>query len=120
MMAGPTSPGVTSPVYHPAGKPLGGTCKVLSALSLRVIRAVSTPITGICSRTGTDRARCETSAPVAMPAPGGRFAPMVAPATVAVAGDRGAGARPGAEQPATSATNNAATTPTTQRGQRRL
>src|SRR5450631_251946 len=54
MTAGPTSPGVGPPVYQPAGKPLGGTCKDPSARNPRSINLESTPIASICRRTGTD------------------------------------------------------------------
>src|SRR5450756_3142262 len=56
MIAGPSSPGVGAPVYQPAGKPPGGTSIVPSACSPRSISSESTPIAGICTRTGTERA----------------------------------------------------------------
>src|SRR5665811_112570 len=58
MIAVPSSPGVAIPVYQPAGKPRGGTSRVLSFFSPRAIRSESTPIAAICRRTGTDLARC--------------------------------------------------------------
>src|SRR5450830_494078 len=57
MIAGPSSPGVGAPVYQPAGNPLGGTSIVPSAFSPRSISGESTPIAGICRRTGFDFAR---------------------------------------------------------------
>src|SRR5665647_2450617 len=56
MIAGPSSPGVGAPVYQPAGKPSGGTSMVPSACSPSSISSESTPIAGICTRTGTERA----------------------------------------------------------------
>src|ERR1019366_4879772 len=120
MMAGPVSPGVTAPVYHPAGKPLGGTCKVLSAFNPRDISAASTAIAGICTRSGTDRTSCETCVNGAVTPRRGRFVPVLATGAVAVVVDCDDEARLGEPQPVMSATNNAATTPTTQRGQRKL
>src|SRR5450631_20441 len=58
--AGPRSPGVGPPVYHPAGKPPGGTCIDPSARRPRLIRAESTPIAAICRRTGDDLDRAAT------------------------------------------------------------
>src|SRR5665647_1271922 len=57
MIAGPSSPGVGPPVYHPAGKALGGTSIDPSVRRPRCIRAESTPIAPICRRTGEDLAR---------------------------------------------------------------
>src|SRR5674536_42226 len=56
MIAGPSSPGVGAPVYQPAGKPPGGTSIVPSACRPSSISSESTPIAGICTRTGTERA----------------------------------------------------------------
>src|SRR5665648_269888 len=56
MIAGPSSPGVGAPVYQPAGKPSGGTSMVPSACRPSSISSESTPIAGICMRTGTERA----------------------------------------------------------------
>src|SRR5665647_2150577 len=56
MTAGPSSPGVGAPVYQPAGKPSGGTSMVPSAFRPSSISSESTPIAGICTRTGTERA----------------------------------------------------------------
>src|SRR5665811_2407292 len=56
MIAGPSSPGVGAPVYQPAGKPSGGTSMVPSACRPSSISSESTPIAGICTRTGTERA----------------------------------------------------------------
>src|SRR5450830_214205 len=61
MIAGPSSPGVGAPVYQPAGNPLGGTSIVPSAFSPRSISGESTPIAGICRRTGLDFARWAAS-----------------------------------------------------------
>src|SRR5665648_472453 len=56
MIAGPSSPGVGAPVYQPAGKPPGGTAMVPSACRPSAISSESTPIAGICTRTGSERA----------------------------------------------------------------
>lgn len=42
-------------MYQPAGKPPGGTSSVPSGINPRSIRAASTPITGILTRSGVDR-----------------------------------------------------------------
>src|SRR5450759_2564282 len=58
MIAGPSSPGVGAPVYQPAGKPTGGTSIVPSAFNPSAISLESTPIAGICRRTGVDFDKC--------------------------------------------------------------
>jgi hypothetical protein len=55
MTAGPSSPGVGPPLYHPAGKPPVGTCIDPSLRRPRLIKVVSTPMEAICRRTGVDR-----------------------------------------------------------------
>ena len=69
MTAGPSSPGVGAPVYHPAGKPAGGTSIVPSSCRPSSISVESTPIAGISRRTGADLPR-GVAAPAASATPG--------------------------------------------------
>lgn len=60
---GPVWPGVGEPSYQPAGAcaAIGGTATSPSASSPRDITAVSTPISGMRSRSGSERAMARTA-----------------------------------------------------------
>ncbi len=75
MIAGPRSPGLGAPVYQPAGNPVGGSCIVPSSCNPKPISAESTPIAGICTRTGTDRA-IDATTPADDATPGATDAPQ--------------------------------------------
>src|SRR6185295_2277884 len=55
-IAGPNSPGVGAPVYQPAGKPGRRHLQRPVARNPSCINVESTPMAGICTRTGADLA----------------------------------------------------------------
>src|SRR5450759_4074106 len=101
MIAGPSSPGVGAPVYQPAGKPTGGTSIVPSAFNPSAISLESTPIAGICRRTGVDFDKCGAWTTSGATTGGGTaLGTTTLGATLVGAPSDGAGAAPGSlEQP---------------------